>query len=327
MRVHETACLVGASPSLQSLRLDIACAARFDTPVLISGERGAGKRLVARLVHQRRQCRHEGSFVSVPRAAHASLEKALASALNESRASSDPAPDVLEQADHGSVYIENVEELRPHTQELLWQFLEGRASTHAGKWWTDVRVTAGTTEDLNPDRASGLLRDDLFYRLNVVHLTVPPLRARREDIPALADYLLDVMAKLHGKEPPRLSVEVYERMLAYEWPGNVVELKSVLALLCEVPAGQTAFSAHLPPAVLQADLRRSGRLISRTFLSQQIPQPMSKSRPSRCRSRLGQLTQLCFKPLLFGCVPFLTCPKLAQRVIGLRNDFRKLVTT
>ena len=259
MGVHDTACLVGASPSLQALRLDIACAVHFDTPVLISGERGAGKSLVARLVHQGRQYRHEGLFVSVPRAAHAALETALAEALKESGAASDRPPDLLEQADRGSLYIEDVEELTPHAQELLLQFLESRPSTLAEKWWPDVRVTAGTAEDLSPDRASELLRDDLLYRLNVVHLTVPPLRARREDIPALADYLLDVMAKLHGKEPPRLSGEVYERMLAYEWPGNVTELKSVLAWLCGASAGQPAFSTHLPLEVLQAEFRRSGR--------------------------------------------------------------------
>jgi len=226
--------LVGKSAALELLRSDLELAASCDAKVLITGPSGAGKELVARLLHTRSP-RHRRAFVPINCAAVP--DKLLESELfGHTRGSfTDAVRDkkgLFETAQGGTVFLDEVGEMSLRMQALLLRFLETGEIQRIGEeriqHVANVRVVAATNRNLSDQIASGEFREDLFYRLNVIHLTIPPLRERREDIVPLWWYWLESFSRHYAKPLPQVAPEALTLLEQYDWPGNVRELRNVV---------------------------------------------------------------------------------------------------
>jgi DNA-binding NtrC family response regulator len=222
--------LVGDSPAMQQLRQQIDRVADGPATVLVVGETGAGKELVAAGLH-RRSRRHEGPFVAVncPALAPTLIESELFG--HKARAFTGATEDrsgCFAQADEGTLFLDEIGELTPDVQAKLLRVLETRRFTPVGgtEQGADVRVVVATNRDLRRAVQEGRFRDDLFYRLTVI-IKVPPLRDHLEDVPALVHHFLDRFAGEYRRRP-RLTEGAMEKLMAYHWPGNVRQLRAVL---------------------------------------------------------------------------------------------------
>jgi transcriptional regulator with PAS, ATPase and Fis domain len=217
------------------LRREIALAARSDAKVLITGETGVGKEVVAHLVHEQSR-RSTAPFITINCAGvpETLLESEF---FGHARGSFTDAyrdnPGLLRQAHHGTVFLDEVGEMTPRMQGLLLRFLEtGEVQAIGGRTDViDVRVIAATNRDLAARSETGEFRLDLYYRLNVVRIDVPPLRERRDDIPQLVEHFLDRCAHEHQVAVPTLSPDVTRVLQAYDWPGNVRQLRNIVERL------------------------------------------------------------------------------------------------
>ena len=233
--------IVGASPALVAMLSRVSKVAATDSTVLITGETGTGKELVARAIHKQSR-RSSRAFVAVncaaiPRDLIASElfghEKGAFTGATQRRLGR------FELADGGTIFLDEVGELLPDTQVALLRVLQEREFERVGGTQpiqVDVRVIAATNRDLNAAAASGTFRQDLFYRLNVFPLEMPPLRERKEDIPVLVEYFIDRYARKAGKALRRVNKRTLDRLQSYPWPGNVRELQNVIersVILCE----------------------------------------------------------------------------------------------
>ncbi len=225
--------IVGASPALTAVLSRVSKVAGSDSTVLITGETGTGKELVARAIH-RRSRRASRAFVAVncaaiPRDLIASElfghEKGAFTGALQRRLGR------FELADGGTIFLDEVGELASDTQVALLRVLQEREFERVGGQHpirVDVRVIAATNRDLAEAVADGTFRQDLFYRLNVFPLEMPPLRERQEDIPVLVEYFIDRYARKAGKTIRRVSKRTLDRLKSYPWPGNVRELQNVI---------------------------------------------------------------------------------------------------
>ena len=225
--------IVGSSPPLRTVLSRIAKVAPTASTVLITGETGTGKELVARAIHRRSQ-RCSRPFVSVncaavPRDLIASElfghEKGAFTGALQRRLGR------FELAEGGTIFLDEVGELPAETQIALLRVLQEREFERVGgnqALRTDVRVIAATNRDLQSAIATGTFRSDLFYRLNVFPIEVPPLRSRREDIPMLVEYFIDRFARQAGKKIRCIDKKTLEAVQAYSWPGNIRELQNVV---------------------------------------------------------------------------------------------------
>jgi two-component system, NtrC family, response regulator HydG len=229
--------LVGASPAIVILQEEIFYAARCDAKVLITGESGAGKEIVARLIHASSP-RGRSALVTVNCAALSEtlLETELFGHVRGSFTGAyRDRLGAFEQAHRGTVFMDEVGETSPRMQGLLLRFLETGEIQRVGSDQiqnrVDVRVIAATNRVLLESVANKTFREDLYYRLNVIHLRVPPLRERAEDIPVLLKFFLDQFARQYQVELPTLSQEAMQTLSDHPWPGNVRELKNVVERL------------------------------------------------------------------------------------------------
>jgi len=225
--------IVGGSPALTALLSRVSKVAGSDSTVLVTGETGTGKELVARAIH-RRSRRASRGFVAVncaaiPRDLIASElfghEKGAFTGALQRRLGR------FELADGGTIFLDEVGELASDTQVALLRVLQEREFERVGGQHpirVDVRVIAATNRDLAEAVAEGTFRQDLFYRLNVFPLEMPPLRNRREDIALLVEYFIDRYARQAGKTIRRVSKRTLDLLKAYPWPGNVRELQNVI---------------------------------------------------------------------------------------------------
>jgi transcriptional regulator with PAS, ATPase and Fis domain len=225
--------LVGISAAMRAIDAEMDHAARSDAKVLITGESGVGKEVVARLIHQRSGRAHTPlvtlNCAGIP---DSLLESALFGHVRGSFTGAyRDRSGLLEVADNGTIFLDEVAEMSLRMQALLLRFLENGEIQRVGAGRTeslvDVRVIAATNRDPLERIASKDFREDLYYRLNVIHITIPPLRTRREDIAVFLRHFLGSYAEQHGIAAPELGPEVLVHLVAYHWPGNVRQLKNV----------------------------------------------------------------------------------------------------
>jgi formate hydrogenlyase transcriptional activator len=225
--------IVGASPALQAVLARVSKVAKSDTTVLITGETGTGKELIARAIHKRSP-RASRAFVSVncaaiPRDLIASElfghEKGAFTGALQRRLGR------FELAEGGTIFLDEIGELNAETQVTLLRVLQEREFERVGGTTlvrANVRVIAATHRDLPASIAAGTFRSDLYYRINVFPIEVPPLRKRREDIRLLVGYFIDRYASRSGKKMMRIDKRTMESLQSYPWPGNIRELQNVI---------------------------------------------------------------------------------------------------
>ena len=251
MRGSRPNTLVGDSPAMLDLKAEIERVARSEAKVLVTGESGSGKELVAEAIH-RGSSRADKAFVAVNCAGlpETLLESELFGHVRGSFTGAyRDKLGKLELADAGTMFMDEIGEMTLRMQGLLLRFLETGelqkvgADRVAGR--VNVRVVAATNRNLRDMIGQGTFREDLFYRLNVIHLTVPPLRERREDIPGLAQHFLESFAK-ESTVARNFSPESTVMMTDYDWPGNVRELQNVIERLAVTVGNESIKPEDLP---------------------------------------------------------------------------------
>ena len=247
--------LIGDSAVMQELREEISRVARSDAKVLVTGESGVGKELVAAAIHAESP-RVQRPFVAVNCAGipETLLESELFGHVKGSFTGAyRDKPGKLEMAAEGSIFLDEIGEMTLRMQGLLLRFLETgdvqKVGAHRTDGRVDVRVIAATNRNLRDLIAQGQFREDLFYRLNVIHITVPPLRERREDIPLLIDFFLKRFTQSNGSPLPAISPLAYDALTGHSWPGNVRELENVIERLIVRGRGGAVALEDLPPEV------------------------------------------------------------------------------
>ena len=246
--------IIGRSRGIRDVLTMVERAAPSRSTVLITGESGTGKELVARAIHVTSP-RKEGPFVSVncmalnPGVLESELfghEKGSftgAVAMRRGR---------FEQADGGTLFLDEIAELTPDLQVKLLRVLQERRFERVGggeEIEVDIRVVAATNKDLQHLVDAGTFRDDLFYRLNVVEIPLPPLRERREDIPLLVAHFTETLAEENNVPPKAFSTEALNYLTGYEWPGNIRQLQNVVERCLVLVQGDSIQVDHLPPEI------------------------------------------------------------------------------
>jgi two-component system response regulator PilR (NtrC family) len=245
--------IIGGSPAIEELRHLVEKVAAPRTTVLVCGESGTGKEVVARAIHARG--RGDLPFVAVNCGAipegliESELfghEKGSFTGAHERRAG------LFEVAGSGTLFLDEIGELPPHVQVALLRALQERRVRRVGGTADVVvsaRIVAATNRDLSEEVRAGRFREDLYYRLNVIQLRVPPLRERREDLPLFVAHFLERFAAEVGKRPPRLAPEAEHALLSHGWPGNVRELANVIERAVTLSDGAVIGLEVLPAAL------------------------------------------------------------------------------
>jgi transcriptional regulator with PAS, ATPase and Fis domain len=250
--------LVGSSAALREVRLWVQRAAGCQATVLVTGETGTGKERIARAIHERSR-RADGPFVALNCAAlpDTLLEAELLGHVRGAFTGAErDRPGLVEEADGGTLFLDEVAEGAPAFQAKLLRVLQERRVRPLGgreERGVDVRVVAATHRDLRSEVAAGRFRQDLYYRLAVLPIPVPPLRERSGDLAELVAHLVARIAAHEARPLPRISDCALRRLEAHTWPGNVRELENELQrALALAPPGETLVAAHLSPDLASA---------------------------------------------------------------------------
>jgi two-component system response regulator HydG len=248
--------LVGSSPVWRRVVEVATQAAPSQATVLVLGESGTGKELLARTIHEK-SSRSTRAFVAVNCAAipETILESEL---FGHERGAFTGATSKKDgrfaKATGGTLFLDEIGELAPAVQVKLLRVLqEGEYEPLGGNTVkADVRVVAATNRDLQAEVQAGRFREDLYYRLNVIAVTAPPLRARREDVPLLVDHFLGLYCAKNGRPRMNVTREALDKMMDYAWPGNVRELENVIERAVVLARGETLTAADLPEVIARA---------------------------------------------------------------------------
>ncbi len=255
--------LLGRAPAMQDVFRAIGRLAQSSATVLITGESGTGKELVARALHEHSP-RAQGEFVALNAAAipRELLESEL---FGHERGAFTGAVQTrqgrFEQARGGTLFLDEIGDMAPEMQTRLLRVLSDGQYYRVGGHQplkADARVVAATHQDLEERVRQGLFREDLFHRLNVIRLRLPPLRERREDVPLLVAHFLQRSAHELGSEPKKLSRAALRALVAYSWPGNVRELENLCRWLTLMTPARIVESRDLPPEVWRAQAAQPG---------------------------------------------------------------------
>jgi transcriptional regulator with GAF, ATPase, and Fis domain len=250
--------LVGKSEVIRLIEADAEIAARSDAKVLITGETGVGKEVVARLIHHRSP-RAGAPLVTLNCAGlpDSLLESELFGHVRGSFTGAyRDKPGLLEMAPNGTLFLDEVGEMSTRMQVVLLRFLESgeiqRVGADRSHTRVNVRLITATNRDLESQIASGAFREDLFFRLNVIRMAIPPLRDRAEDIPLLVNYFLNSYRQVHHTTATEIAPDAMDALVAHRWPGNVRELKNVVERIVLRATGQVVGLLDLPADVLRA---------------------------------------------------------------------------
>ncbi|HLN99812.1 MAG TPA: sigma-54 dependent transcriptional regulator [Pyrinomonadaceae bacterium] len=252
----ERGALIGKSAGMQRVRAMIEKVAETDATVLVRGESGTGKELVAREIHERNSVRSKGPFVAVNCAALPSelIESELFG--HEKGAFTGAAArrqGKFEQANGGTLFLDEIGDMSSNVQAKLLRALEERHIERLGgneSIPVDVRIVSATHRPLEQEIAAGNFRADLFYRLRVVTIDIPPLRERREDIPQLAETFTQIAAERYGLPLRQVGQSALRRLVDYDWPGNVRELKNTIERAAIMAEGDELRSQDLPDEII-----------------------------------------------------------------------------
>ena len=245
--------IIGVSRALQDVFKIVGRVARSDAPILISGESGTGKELVAKAVHEYSPRRQQEMITINCGAIPENLleselfghEKGSFTGAIARRAGR------FEQADGGTLFLDEIGDMPLSIQVKLLRVLQDGTFSRVGSndtIKTDVRIVAATHKNLATEVSAGRFREDLFYRLNVVELRIPPLRERPEDIPLLAEYFLQRITRKNGMARMRISNEASAALCEHHWPGNVRELENTIARACALSSSPVLLPADIPLA-------------------------------------------------------------------------------
>ena len=323
--------VVGLCPAMQQIFKLVGKMASSDLTVLIRGESGTGKELLARAIHynSRRLAR---PFVAVNCAAipRDLLESELfghekgaftgASALRRGK---------FELAEGGTLFLDEIGDMDLGLQGKILRVLQERQFERVGgerPLSADVRVIAATNQDLERAVAQKSFREDLYYRLNVVGINLPPLRGRREDIPLLVSHFLRLFAEEQGEEPKTVSPEALELMLAYDWPGNVRELENAVKRACVLAATSLILPEHLPAALARSEESGAGSSSSfERMLHQAIGAELQRLKEERDGQIYPHFLVALERPLLLQVLERTCGNQLrAAELLGInRNTLRK----
>ena len=244
--------LLGRSDAVRTIVTDIDCAARSGAKVLITGETGVGKEVVAQLIHER-SARAACRLVTVNCAGlpDSLLESELFGHVRGSFTGAyRDKPGLLEMAPNGTVFLDEVGEMSTRMQVVLLRFLETgeiqRIGADRSHTRVNVRLITATNRDLPKEIAAGNFREDLFFRLNVIRMHIPPLRERIEDVPILFEHYLGGYCDQHRVERPQIAQGTWDMLMAYRWPGNIRELRNVAERLALKSAGPVLRPGDLP---------------------------------------------------------------------------------
>ena len=256
--------MIGNSSSMREVYRQIAQVASSGTSVLLRGETGTGKELVARAVHQKSSCA-QGPFVAVNCAAlpESLLESEL---FGHEKGSFTGATTRrigrFEAADGGTLFLDEIGEMTPGAQSRLLRAIQEKEFQRVGgndPIHVNVRLICATNRDLELDVAEGRFREDLYYRINVFTIILPPLRERGADMLLLADYFVRKYSQLHSKSMERISTSAIDMLYAYHWPGNVRELENVIERSILVTDGNVIEGRDLPPTLRMKDAPLKGK--------------------------------------------------------------------
>jgi len=261
--------VIGKSGGIENIHKLIQKVASTNTNILISGESGTGKELVARAIHLNGG-RKQRAFVAVN--CGAIPENLIESELfgHVRGAFTGAVSDhigLFKQADQGTIFLDEVGDLPLHLQVKLLRVLQEKSFTPVGgnkAIKVDVRVISASNRDLRKELEEGRFREDLFYRLNVVHMVMPPLRSRREDIPALTHYFLKKFATSHAKKVEEISSGALMRLMSYSYPGNIRELENILEHAVAVTGKNVVTEDDLPQHLKEVPILEESDLFERT---------------------------------------------------------------
>ncbi len=270
--------IIGSSPAMQKIYEIINKIADTDSTVLINGESGTGKELFAKTIHFN-SARSQNSFVPLNCAAIPKdlLESelfghekgAFTGAINTRLGR-------FELANGGTIFLDEIGELHPSLQVKLLRVIQEREFERIGSTKTikiDVRILAATNKDIDKATAEGTFREDLYYRLNVIPLRIPPLRERREDIPLLIDYFNNACSKKKKRTPLKIHLDIMQCIMDYDWPGNVRELENLIERLIVLSEGDSVSINDLPERFYSMkDMQSSKTVIPSSNNVLQIPQ-------------------------------------------------------
>ncbi len=271
-KIERSEPLIGTSPPMVRLKEDLKVAAESDSRILIVGENGTGKELVARQVH-RLSKRAQAPFVDVNCAAipEELIESELFGHVKGAfTGATADRPGRFEQAHGGTLFLDEIADMSMKTQAKVLRVLQEQRFERVGgttATQVDVRVLAATNKDLEEEIRQGRFREDLYFRLAVIPLRVPPLRERSDDIALLVDYFIDQFAHEIGRRAKVVEPAAMQRLRAYAWPGNVRELRNVVERMMIMVRGDTIRASDLPPTLHEETTRAHQAIWQQDFAS------------------------------------------------------------